>query len=151
MESDDFPRSNSRQTANHLPYVDQLTGITGDLDLKQRSNLIHIENCLHEEWALGKNNVIGWCPAENALLIIVAPHYAIAEYATTPRLDQAPENPKISTDFITELVSGDRRLSHSQLEKVAHLLHIEPKTIELRQSLIQGSVEIEIIEKMIRR
>ena len=151
MESNDFPRSNSRQTANHLPYVDQLTGIAGELDLKQRSNLIHIENCLHEEWALGKNNIIGWCPTENALLILVAPHYAIAEYTTTPRSNQAPEDPKISTDFITELVSGDRRLSQLQLEKVAHLLHIEPKKIELRQSLTEGSIEIEIIEKMIRR
>ncbi|MBJ89560.1 MAG: hypothetical protein CMO98_06815 [Woeseia sp.] len=151
MESNDFPRSNSRQTANHLPYVDQLTGITGELDLKQRSNLIQIENCLHDEWALGKNNIIGWCPVENTLLILVAPHYAIAEYATTPRRDQAPENTKVSADFITELVSGDRRLSQPQLAKVAHLLHIEPKKIELRQSLTEGSMEIEIIEKMIRR
>ena len=138
MESNDFPRSNSRQTANHLPYVDQLTGITGELDLKQRSNLIHIENCLHEEWALGKNSIIGWCPTENALLILVAPHYAIAEYATTPRSNQAPEDPKISTDFITELVSGDRRLSQLQLEKVC-LLYTSPSPRDKRQSRMPSS------------
>ncbi|SVC38827.1 uncharacterized protein METZ01_LOCUS291681, partial [marine metagenome] len=140
------------QSVNCSPYVDQLTGFSGDLDLKQRSNLIHLENCLNSEWALGKNNIISWCPAGNGILIIIAPHYAIAEYVTAVDSDRSlSDQVKVSASFITDLISGDRQLSHTQLLKVSRLLHIEPRLIELRQSLTKDPLETEIIEKMVRR
>ncbi|NIO38720.1 MAG: hypothetical protein GTO41_00080, partial [Burkholderiales bacterium] len=82
------------------------------------------------------------------MLILVVPHYAIAEY-TAPRENDMP--PRLSPRFITELISGDRQLSMTQLQKVAHLLEVEPVHIPLRQPLSGTEVETQIIEKMIRR
>ena len=58
---------------------------------------------------------------------------------------------RVSARFITELISGDRQLTLSQMHKVARLLKVEPKTVALRQPLSSHPVEIQIVEKMIRR
>ena len=59
--------------------------------------------------------------------------------------------PRVSPRFITELISGDRQLSISQMQKVARLLNIEPTNIPLREPLTGSAVETQIIEKMIRK
>lgn len=59
--------------------------------------------------------------------------------------------PRVSPRFITELISGDRQLSISQMQKVARLLDIEPASIPLRVPLEGSEVETQIIEKMIRK
>jgi len=116
--------------------------------LRQRSNLVYLESCLHEHWALGQNTILSWAPLDEGLLILVVPHYAIAEY-TSP---QAGSNTaRVSGHFITELISGERRLSLTQMQKVARLLEVEPVHLQLRQPLTGHSVETQIIEKMIRR
>jgi hypothetical protein len=51
------------------------------LDLRERSNLIELDKRLHDHWALGKNFILGWGPHESGLLLLVVPHYAIADYA----------------------------------------------------------------------
>ena len=118
------------------------------MGLRQRSNLVHVERCLHDQWRLGQNNILSWATFEDGLLVLVVPHYAIAEYAA-PRTDNLP--PRVSPRFITELISGDRQLSYTQMQKVARLLEVEPVYIPLRQQLSGHPVETQIIEKMIRR
>ena len=93
------------------------------MGLRQRSNLVHLEKSLHSHWALGQNNILSWSPLDDGVLILVVPHYAIAEY-TAPRPNGLP--PRLSPRFITELISGDRRLSITQMQKVARLLEVEP-------------------------
>jgi len=149
MELDDLSQSSIRRIADYSPYLDQLAGFASDMGLKQRSNLVHLERCLHAEWALGQNNILSWAPLDDGILALVVPHYAIAEYTTT-----APEGAsqqKVSAGFITELISGDRQLSVGQMQKVARLLQVEPRYIALRQPLTRHPVETQIIEKMIRR
>ena len=136
--------------ANISPYLDQLAGLANDMGLRQRSNLVHLERCLNDHWSLGQNSILSWAPLEDGLLILVVPHYAIAEYTAAPTDD--PRLPKrVSARFITELISGDRQLTIAQIQKVAKLLDIEPVFIPLRQPLTGHFVETEIIEKMIRR
>ncbi len=118
------------------------------MGLRQRSNLVHLEKCLHSHWSLGQNNILSWAPLDDGVLILVVPHYAIAEY-TSPRDNDMP--PRLSPRFITELISGERQLSIAQMQKVARLLEVEPVHIPLRQPLSGSKVETEIIEKMIRR
>ena len=135
---------------NYSPYLDQLAGLANDMGLRQRSNLVHLERCLNDHWSLGQNSILSWAPLEDGLLILVVPHYAIAEYTAAPTDD--PRLPKrVSARFITELISGDRQLTIAQIQKVAKLLDIEPVFIPLRQPLTGHFVETEIIEKMIRR
>lgn len=150
MEFDDLSQSGIRRIANYSPYLDQLAGFANEMGLRQRSNLVHLERCLHTEWSLGQNSILSWCPLDDGIMVLVVPHYAIAEYTAAPDAD--PEMPqRVSARFITELISGDRQLRQSQMQKVARLLGVEPKFITLRQALSNHPVETQIVEKMVRR
>ena len=148
MELDDLSQSGIRRIADFSPYLDQLAGVAQNMDLRQRSNLVYLEQCLHRHWSLGQNNILSWAPLDDGLLILVVPHYAIAEY-TSPQTETRTS--KVSARFITELISGDRQLSLTQMQKVARLLDVEPTHLSLRQPLTGHPVETQIIEKMIRR
>jgi len=148
MDLDELSQSGIRRIADYSPYLDQLAGLAQEMGLRQRSNLVHLERCLHEHWCLGQNNILSWAPLDEGILILVVPHYAIAEYTSSPT-DGKP--PRVSSTFITELISGDRQLNFSQMQKVARLLEVQPVYLPLRQGLSGHPVETQIIEKMIRR
>jgi hypothetical protein len=148
MELDDLSQSGIRRIADYSPYLDQLAGLAQEMPLRQRSNLVHLERCLHEQWSLGQNNILSWAPLDEGILILVVPHYAIAEYTSTPTSGTPP---RVSPAFITELISGDRELTFTQMQKVARLLNVQPAYIALRETLSGHPVETQIIEKMIRR
>ena len=150
MEFDELSQSGIERIANYSPYLDQLAGLANEMGLRQRSNLVHLERCLHKEWSLGQNSILSWCPLDDGILVVVVPHYAIAEYTAAPADD--PRLPqRVSARFITELISGDRQLTLTQMQKVSRLLDVEPRFIALRQPLSDTPVETQIIEKMIRR
>ncbi len=150
MEFDDLSQSGIRRISNYSPYLDQLAPYANEMNLRERSNLVHLESCLHSEWSLGQNSILSWCPLDDGILILVVPHYAIAEYTNGTSSDlRATQN--VSAAFITELISGDRQLTLTQMQKVARLLNIESKFLRLRQPLSNHAVETQIIEKMIRR
>ncbi len=148
MELDDLSQSGIRRIADFSPYLDQLAGLAQEMGLRQRSNLVQLERALHSHWALGQNNILSWAPLDEGILILVLPHYAIAEY-TAPHAET--DSPRVSPRFITELISGNRRLNFSQMQKVARLLDVEPVYIALREPLTGNQIETQIIEKMIRR
>jgi len=148
MKLDDLSQSGIRRIADYSPYLDQLAGLAQEMGLSQRSNLVHLERCLHEHWALGQNNLLSWAPLDEGILILVLPHYAIAEL-TSPQSGTSP--PRVSPAFITELISGKRQLNFQQMQKVARLLDVKPVYVPLRQGLSGHPVETQIIEKMIRR
>ena len=150
MDLDDLSKSGIRRIANYSPYLDQLAGLASDMGLRQRSNLVHLETCLNDQWSLGQNCILSWAPLDDGLLILVVPHYAIAEYTAAPADD--PRLPqRVSAAFITELISGERQLSIAQIQKVAKLLDIQTTFIALRQPLTGHAAETQIIERMIHR
>ena len=148
MELDDLSKSGIRRITDYSPYLDQLAGLAQSMGLRQRSNLSHLETALRSHWSLGQNSILSWTQLDEGVLILVVPHYAIAEY-TTPQGDNMP--PRVSPRFITELISGERQLSISQMQKVARLLDIEPINIQLREPLVGNKIETQIIEGMIRK
>ena len=148
MALDDLSQSGIRRFADFSPYLDQLVGLAQDMGLRQRSNLVQLEKSLHQHWSLGQNNILSWAPRDDGMLVLVVPHYAIADYTSVPAGEGAP---RVSPRFITELISGNRQLSLKQMQKVARLLDVEPKYIPLREALSGHPVETQIIEKMIRR
>jgi hypothetical protein len=150
MGRDDLYKSSIRRFANYSPYLDQLAGMANEIGQKQRNNLVYLEQCLNSEWSLGQNMVLSWTPLNDGILILVVPHYAIAEYTAGPS-DTAPSSQKISARFITDLISGDRQLTLTQTQKVASLLNVEPRFIPLQQALSNHPVETQIIEQMIHR
>ncbi len=148
MSLENLSQSGIRRLADFSPYLDQLAGLAQEMGLRQRSNLVQLERSLHQHWALGQNNILSWSPLDEGVLVLVVPHYAIAEY-TAVRPDNRP--PRVSPRFITELISGDRQLTFTQMQKVARLLEVQPNYIPLREPLSGHHVETQIIEKMIRR
>ena len=148
MELEELSQSGIRRIADYSPYLDQLAGLAQQMGLRQRSNLTHLETALRSHWSLGQNSILSWSSLDQSILILVVPHYAIAEY-TSPSAGEQP--PRVSPRFVTELISGDRQLTITQMQKVARLLEIEPVNIRLREPLSGSKVETQIIEKMIRK
>ena len=130
--------------------AEQMVGFGNGMDLKEWTNLVYLEQCLHSEWCLGQNTIVSWAPLDDGLLTLIVPHYAIAEYTSLPNAEVGNAN-RVSARFITELISGRRQLSIEQMQKVCRLLDVEPQFIPLRQSLTGSPEETRIIEQMICR
>ena len=97
-------------------YLDALSTITDEMSLKERSNLIFLDRCLHERWGLGENVILNWCPEGDGIALLIVPHYAIAGYASAaagPPARGAPSRPK--QEFFQVLLSGRRCLTPAQL------------------------------------
>ena len=133
-------------------YLDALSTITDEMSLKERSNLIFLDRCLHEHWGLGENVILNWCPAGEGISLLMVPHYAIAGYTSAAAEAGArgvPSRPK--QEFFQVLLSGRRCLTPVQLAKVGRLLGIEATHLPLREPLKNTAAQNEIIEKMVKR
>ena len=82
MELDELSQSGIRRIADYSPYLDQLAGLAQQMGLRQRSNLMHVESALRNHWSLGQNSILCWTPLDQSILILVVPHYAIADYTS---------------------------------------------------------------------
>jgi hypothetical protein len=135
-------------------YLDALWTITDEMSLKERSNLIFLDRCLHERWGLGENVILNWCPAGEGISLLVVPHYAIAGYTSTGSQADAATRVALSRprqEFFQVLLSGRRCLTPAQLAKVGRLLGIESTHLPLREPLKNTAAQNEIIEKMVKR
>lgn len=141
-------------------YLDALSSITDEMSLKERSNLIYLDKCLHAYWGLGQNVILNWCPSGDGIDLLAIPHYAVAAYSSpapgTGRSDaprEAAQPPVISPKehFFQSLLSGRRRLSPRQMGNVERLLGIERTHLALREPLTCTAPQAAIIEKMIKR
>jgi hypothetical protein len=134
-------------------YLDALSSITDEMSLLERSNLIFLDKCLHEQWGLGQNVILNWCPEGDGITLLVVPHYAVAAYSNQMPTDSdshaRPSGP--SEDFFKSLISGRRLLTTSQMEKVARLLEIDKTHLTLRAPLTDTTAQRKIIEKMVKR
>jgi hypothetical protein len=135
-------------------YLDALSTITDEMSLKERSNLIFLDRCLHERWGLGENVILNWCPDGDGIDLLIVPHYAIAGYTSTSTPADSTARGSLSRpkqEFFQALLSGRRCLSPPQLAKVGRLLGIESTHLPLREPLKNTAAQNEIIEKMIKR
>ena len=140
-------------------YLEDSESIFSEMSLRDRSTLIDIDRRLNEQWGLGQNVLLCWCPAPRGLSILVVPHYAVAEYAAGQSapddlIDGAASSTsfcRASEEFFQALLSRDRMLTPKQMGKVARLLGIEQTQISLRSLLNQTPDHLRIIDKMIKR
>ena len=133
-------------------YLDALSTITDEMSLKERSNLIFLDRCLHEQWGLGENVILNWCPDGDGIALLIVPHYAIAGY-TSSQADSSARGTlsRPKQEFFQVLLSGRRCLTPPQLGKVGRLLGIESMHLSLREPLKNTAAQNEIIEKMVKR
>jgi hypothetical protein len=71
-------------------YLEVLSAISDEMPLKERSNLIFLDRCLHELWGLGQNVILNWCPDGDGISLIVIPHYGVAAYSSALRAFLSP-------------------------------------------------------------
>jgi hypothetical protein len=131
-------------------YLDALSTITDEMSLKERSNLIFLDRCLHDRWGLGENVILNWCAEGDGIALLTLPHYAIAGYAAPPSSGRSGVG-RPKQEFFQALLSGRRCLTTAQLGKVGRLLGIEPIHVPLREPLKDTEAQNEIIEKMVKR
>jgi hypothetical protein len=136
---------------NHLNTLKMSTngGILG-LDLEERSNLVELDRQLHAHWSLGRNFILGWCPHDQGVLLLVVPHYAVASYALPDEPGASDPNSPSQT-FIMDLLSRRRQIDRRRLENAAKLFHVDPTYIPLRKPLSIGETDLDIIEQLVRR
>ena len=135
-------------------YLDALSTITDEMSLKERSNLIFLDRCLHQHWGLGQNVILNWCPDGDGLALLVIPHYRVAEYSGQKRSSTDSTNglqARPKQDFFQSLLSGRRCLSPVQMSKVSRLLGVNPTHVALREPLKNSPPQNEIVEKMVKR
>jgi hypothetical protein len=132
-------------------YLDALSAITDEMSLKERSNLIFLDRCLHEHWGLGENVILNWCPHGDGIALLVAPHYAIAGYTRDSAVRPAGTFSRPKQEFFQVLLSARRCLAPAQLAKVGRLLGIATTHVQLREPLKNTEAQNEIIEKMVKR
>jgi hypothetical protein len=122
-------------------------------DLRQRSNLIDLDRQLNKHWALGKNSILAWAAADAGLLLLVVPHYAIADYALAAQATSSQHGGPGSDpyEFIMRLLTGSRQFTSRQLENAARLLGAELAYARLRQPLSGEVTECQIIDRLVRR
>jgi hypothetical protein len=128
-------------------YLDALSSITDEMTLRERSNLIYLDKCLHSLWGLGANVVLNWCPHDDGLALLVVPHYAVAGYAS----GDMTEGGGTTESFLRSLLAGRRRLDASRLDKVARLLNIEVTYLPLQHPVSEQGAHLRVIERMIKR
>ena len=134
--------------------LDAISSISDDMSLSARSNLIFLDRCLHTQWGLGQNVLLNWCPQKDGIDLLVVPHYGIAAHAAEENVTDggAPtQAAQPSESFFKSLLSGQRQLHPSQMDKVARLLSIERTHIPLRHSVADSPSEQRVIERMIKR
>jgi len=128
-------------------------GLDANLDLQQRGNLIDLDKRLHAHWALGKNCVLGWCPYDAGLLLLVVHHYAIADYAIASEgiADNSSSSDSDPHAFIMRMLTGSRQFTQRQIRNASRLLGIEPVYEKLRHPLGNSEAEFQIIDRLVQR
>ncbi|MGD2167486.1 MAG: hypothetical protein PVF63_05215 [Gammaproteobacteria bacterium] len=146
--------------------VDGSTALRGEsayvlteMSLRERSALVDVDNRLHEQWRLGQNVLLCWCPEPRGLAVLVVPHYAVAEYAAGKGSAERESGSSVdsmdfrhaSEDFFKSLLSRNRMLTPAQIDKVSRLLGIDITHIALRYPLSRDPRHLRIVENMIKR
>ena len=77
-------------------YLDALSTITDEMSLKERSNLIFLDRCLHERWGLGENVILNWCPEGDGIALLDRPALRDRGLSRAPQPD-SPARGALST------------------------------------------------------
>lgn len=127
-------------------------GARDTLDLRTRGTLLDLDRQLHAQWGLGRNLVLAWCRYEAGVLVLVVPHYAIADYSTGGTSAEPAVLPGAERDdFVSGLLAGPRQFTLRQLHNAARLLGTEPVYLALRQPLAGTEAEATVIDRMVKR
>lgn len=129
------------------------------LDEKQdgmfkKEYLFHLDDILHERWALGKNIILGWAPVHHGIDVLVVPHYAIGEAVTMKQAVNA-EGAIAELDagieaLLQDILAGSKMLSVEVLRRIGNRLKCKPEHIELPYTPGKD-LSLQIISSLVKR
>jgi hypothetical protein len=142
-------------TGRHSPshsasWGDPLGEKSAAFDLRLRGSLLDLDRQLHGHWALGRNLILAWCPSPTGVVLLVVPHYAIADYSAAKYEPCEGGEPEREL-FVSSLLTGSRRFTAHRLLTAARLLGAEPVPVTLRQPLTGNEEESVIVDRLVRR
>lgn len=141
-----------------LSQFPELISPDGEPDIDE-SHLAFLDGALHAQWKLGRNLILVWFPLENAIELLVTPHYALSEYVArsdrgnndpTDLLDDPYGRSRRSENAIEEVISGPKQVEPDKLRHLCGLLGYKSTRIDLPFS--PGTdVPCHMIEMLVKR
>jgi len=92
--------------------------------------LAALESALHDIWNLGRNLVLGWCPGESGIELLVVPHYVIAG-GLDPARERGGDTASERQGLVQDILGGDKQLTHEMLHKRCQTLGFPPTPVQL--------------------
>lgn len=137
---------------------ERLTGRLSDgsgfeaLGIIQRTNLCLLEDALRDQWRLGQNILLCWCPRPTGVDLLVVPHYYLGQFSASLG-DASPDDrlDLLNGRFLRQLISGRRQMRPDEFAGTARRLELTPTSVELPISLLEDPLALEAAEQLIKR
>lgn len=96
----------------------------------RRSRLRAFEEALREQWRLGQNIILCWCPMPEGIYLLLAPHYYLGQFSSLSEAAPADRLDMLNGRFIRQLISSGRQMGEADFFSTAKRLGLEPQLIE---------------------
>jgi len=108
----------------------------GHLSDQEQLCLKDLDQVLHGEWALGRNLILVWTPTDdNAIDVLVVPHYAISDFAQKEKAEADLESGLAlglkSQSFIEDIISSGKQVTIDGLNHLSQKMEIQPTRLDL--------------------
>lgn len=113
----------------------------------RRGQLRAFEDALREQWRLGQNLILCWCPMPEGIYLLSAPHYYLGQFSSLSEAAAVDRLDLLNGRFIRNLISGRRQLVEADFFSTAKRLGLEPKLIETPLDIDDTADAIEQIVK----
>ncbi len=122
------------------------------LDAQRAEHLRELEEALREQWRLGQNIMLCWCPQDEGIYVMVVPHYYLGQFSASLS-DAAPVDKLelLNGLFIRQLISSHRRMSTEDFFSTAHRFEIEPMLILSAVNASSDEATLAAAEELIKR
>ncbi len=111
-----------------------------------RRAVAELDDRLFDLWNLGENVVLAWCEDGDNLLLLVVPHYAIAEAIHSKAVPA--ERLSESNRFINSLLSNPKHLPRAEFNRIALILG---GCVETLPCHIGGLITPDLVDRLVNR
>lgn len=117
-----------------------------------QGQLAALEEALRQQWRLGQNIMLCWCPRPEGIHLLVVPHWFLGNF-TASLSDAAPIDrlELLNGRFIRQLISGRRLMEAEDFFSTARRLELEPSLIPTPLGSARAPAVLEAVERMVKR
>lgn len=133
--------------------VESVTSIAAAAEEARRTeHLRELEEVLREQWRLGQNIMLCWCPQDEGIYVMVVPHYYLGQFSASLGDDTPVDKLELLNGrFIRQLISSQRRMSTEDFFSTAHRFEIEPMLILSPVNASSDEKTLAAAEELIKR